>query len=144
MWSCDDASVSGQESIACCFGTVEQDNTSVCPDADCRKQRQGRAEPGRAEPGRAGQGRAGQGRAGQGRAGQGRAGQGRAGQGRAGQGTGRVERGQATFCGRVREGKQAGDRGSPVKVDGVLQLGKGLNRRAIAAPEAVQGGAPAM
>ncbi len=68
MWSCDDASVSGQESIACCFGTVEQDNTSVCPDADCRKQRQGRAEPGRAEPGRAGQGRAGQGRAGQGRA----------------------------------------------------------------------------
>ena len=119
MWSCDDASVSGQESIACCFGTVEQDNTSVCPDADCRKQRQGRAEPGRAEPGRAGQGRA-------------------------GQGTGRVERGQATFCGRVREGKQAGDRGSPVKVDGVLQLGKGLNRRAIAAPEAVQGGAPAM
>ena len=79
-----------------------------------------------------------------GRAGQSRAGQGWAGQGRAGQGTGRVERGQATFCGRVREGKQAGDRGSPVKVDGVLQLGKGLNRRAIAAPEAVQGGAPAM
>ena len=115
MWSCDDASVSGQESIACCFGTVEQDNTtSVCPNADCRKQRQGRAEPGWA------------------------------GQGRAGQGTGRVERGQATFCGRVREGKQAGDRGSPVEVDGVLQLGKGLHRRAIAAPEAVQGGAPAM
>lgn len=74
----------------------------------------------------------------------GRAGQSRAGQGRAGQGTGRVERGQATFCGRVREGKQAGDRGSPVEVDGVLQLGKGLHRRAIAAPEAVQGGAPAM
>jgi len=94
--------------------------------------------------GRAGQSRAGQSRAGQGRAGQGRAGQGRAGQGRAGQGTGRVERGQATFCGRVREGKQAGDRGSPVEVDGVLQLGKGLHRRAIAAPEAVQGGAPAM
>jgi len=84
------------------------------------------------------------GRAGLGWAGQGRAGQGRAGQGRAGQGTGRVERGQATFCGRVREGKQAGDRGSPVKVDGVLQLGKGLHRRAIAAPEAVQGGAPAV
>ena len=31
---------------------------------------------------------------------------------------------------------------SPVKVDGVDQLGKGLHRAAVAAPEAVQGGTP--
>ena len=78
-------------------------------------------------------------------AGQGRAGQGRAGQGRAGQGSGlaQLRKAKPLSIG-VREAKQAGCRGSPVEVDGVLQLGKGLHRRAIAAPEAVQGGTPAM